>query len=286
MSKTKLYILTAAGLALSALAAMVTALTIPSRLTMDPTLTRVADIRFAVQPIMGTEATRKAYQPLADYIAAATGKSVELITTYNYTEYWSRMKAGKEFNLILDAPFYIDYRIKNQGHVPLVKVPGVISNSLVTRADAGILDISELIGKKVATITPPSPGSLILQKLFTKAARQPYLVSAKSSEHALEMVLNGTVVAAIVPTPLVGQAMSQGNELFTLETTPPIPHIALTAGPDIDVATRETITKALLDANKTAKGLEILKAIGFEEGFETAAPEIYAGYSEYLNQQW
>jgi len=283
MSKTKIYILTVTGLALSALAAIGTALMMPARQTTDPNLTRVADIRFAVQPIMGIDATRKAYQPLADYIAEATGKSVELVTTNSYTEYWSRMKMGKDFNLILDAPFYTDYRIKNQAHVPLVKVPGMISNSLVTRADAGVLDISELVGKKVAAITPPSPSSLILQRLFPNASRQPYLMAAKSSEHAIEMVVKGEAIAAIVPTPLVGQATSQGHELFTVETTPPIPHIALTAGPDIDAVTREKIIRALLDADNSPKGQEILKLIGFQEGFETATPEIYAGYSDYLN---
>ncbi len=245
-----------------------------------------ADIRFAVQPIMDPAATRLAYQPLADYIAQATGKTVELVTFRNYIEYWVHMKSGKSFNLILDAPFYTDYRIKKQGHVPLVKVPGVISNSLVTRADAGILDESELVGKRVATITPPSPGSLILQKLYPNPSRQPFLITARDSEHAIELVISGKAVAAIVPTPLVGQAMSQGKDLFTVMTTEPIPHIALTAGPDIDLDTRRKIIKALLDAKNIPEGQKILKLIGFSEGFEPASPEIYLGYSEYLNQLW
>ncbi len=43
-----------------------------------------ADIKFAVQPILDAEATRKAYQPLADYIAQAAGKKVELVATFDY----------------------------------------------------------------------------------------------------------------------------------------------------------------------------------------------------------
>lgn len=286
MTKTKFYILTITGIGLSALAAIGAALMMPARQVADQNVVKVADIRFAVQPIMGIEATRKAYQPLADYIAEATGKSVELITSNSYTEYWSRMKSGKDFNLILDAPFYTDYRIKQQGHVPLVKVPGMISNSVVTRSDAGILDISELIGKKVAAITPPSPSSLILQRLFPNASRQPFLMAAKSSEHAIDMVMKGEAVAAIVPTPLAGQAMSQGIDLFTVETTEPIPHIAFTAGPDIDAVTREKIIRALLDAKDNPKGQEILQLIGFQDGFDAASPQMYAGYSDYLNQLW
>ena len=265
---------------------VLSALSLSAVLSISTYPVLAADIRFAVQPIMDAEATRIAYQPLADYIATSTGKTVELITSRSYLEYWVHMKSGKSFNLILDAPFYTDFRIKQQGHVPLVKVPGVISNSVVTRADSGIFDVSELVGKRVATITPPSPGSLILQKLFPNPTRQPFLMSARDSEHALELVLSGKAIAAIIPTPLAGQAMSQGKEIFTVMTTPPIPHIAFTAGPDIDVDTRDKITKALLEAKNSPEGRKILKLIGFPEGFEPATSEIYLGYSEYLNKQW
>lgn len=251
-----------------------------------PRAGHAADIRFAVQPILDAEATRKAYQPLADYIAQATGKSVELIATFDYAEFWLRMKRGNEFNLILDGPFYTDYRIKQQGHIPLVKVPGLVSYSLVTKSGEAILDASELIGKKIATIIPPAPGGLVMQKMFTHPSRQPYLVPAKSSEQALEMLVKGQVMAAMIPTPLAAQAMGQGKEIATVVTSPQTPHITLTAGPDIDAATREKITKALLDASKDPKGQEMLKKVGFPEGFETTKPEIYRGYSDYLKQQW
>ena len=251
-----------------------------------PRAGHAADIRFAVQPILDAEATRKAYQPLADYIAQATGKSVELIATFDYAEFWLRMKRGNEFNLILDGPFYTDYRIKQQGHIPLVKVPGLVSYSLVTKSGEAILDASELIGKKIATIIPPAPGGLVMQKMFTHPSRQPYLVPAKSSEQALEMLVKGQVMAAMIPTPLAAQAMGQGKEIATVVTSPQTPHITLTAGPDIDAATREKITKALLDASKDPKGQEMLKKVGFPEGFEATKPELYRGYSDYLKQQW
>jgi phosphonate transport system substrate-binding protein len=245
-----------------------------------------ADIRFAVQPILDAEATRKAYQPLADYLAEATGKTVELVITYDYAEYWQRMKRGRAFNLILDAPFYTDYRIREQGHVPLVKVPGVVSYSLVTKSGEAILDPAELIGKKIATIIPPAPGGLLMQKWFPNPSRQPYVMPAKSSEQALEMLLTGQVTAAMIPTPLAAQAMAQGKDIATVATSPQTPHITLTAGPDIDAATRGRIVEALLDAGKSPTGREMLKKIGFPEGFEPTSAEVYRGYSDYLKQQW
>lgn len=261
-------------------------LALVATLALVPIPGLAADIKFAVQPILDAEATRKAYQPLADYIAQAAGKKVELVATFDYAEFWLRMKRGNEFNLILDGPFYTDYRIRQQGHVPLVKVPGLVSYSLVTRSSDAVLDTSELIGKKIATIIPPAPGGLVMQKMFTHPSRQPYIVPVKSSEQALEMLLKGQVTAAMIPTPLAAQAMSQGREISTVVTSPQTPHITLTAGPDIDAATRDKIAKALLDAGKTPKGQEMLKKVGFPEGFEATSPELYRGYSDYLKQQW
>ncbi|OGI47154.1 MAG: hypothetical protein A2151_07645 [Candidatus Muproteobacteria bacterium RBG_16_65_34] len=251
-----------------------------------PGSARAADIRFAVQPILSEEQTYKAFQPLAEYIANVTGKSVELKTAPDFTTYWYKMKQGKEYNLVLDAPFYTEYRMKNHGFVPLVKVPGLVSYSLVAHSSSGIMDVSELTGKKIATLIPPAPGGLMLARLFPNPSRQPYLQPVNSSEEAMEMLLGGEVMAAMVPTPLVARAMAAGKDIATITTSPQTPHITLSASSGMDEVTREKIKKALLEANKTPQGQEMLKKIGFPEGFEPAPPQIYKGYSDYLKQTW
>ncbi len=246
---------------------------------------RSADINFTVQPIIDRTATQKAYQPLADYIAKSTGKSVEFKTSYDYADYWLGMKGGKSYNLILDGPFYTDWRVKNQGYIPLVKVPGLVSYSLITLSSAGIFDPVELVGKRIASLIPPAPGGLVMAKMFPVATRQPYIIPVRSSERALDLLLTGKADAAMVPTPLVAQAMSQGKEISTVATSDQTPHITLSAAPSIDVATRDKIKQALLNADKTPAGQAMLKHIGFE-GFESTSAEIYNGYSKYLDQDW
>jgi phosphonate transport system substrate-binding protein len=246
---------------------------------------RGADINFTVQPIIDRAATQKAYQPLADYIAKTSGKSVEFKTSYDYADYWLAMKVGKAYNLILDGPFYTDWRIKNQGYIPLVKVPGVVSYSLVCLSSAGILETSELVGKRIASLIPPAPGGLVMARMFPIATRQPYIIPVRSSERALELLLSGKADAAMVPTPLVAQAMSQGKEISTVATSDQTPHIALSAAPSIDAATRDKIKQALLNADKTPAGQAMLKHIGFD-GFEATTAEVYNGYAKYLEQDW
>ena len=244
-----------------------------------------ADINFAVQPIIDREATKKAYQPLAEYIAKSAGKSVELKTAYDYADFWLAMKGGKQYNLVLDAPFYTDWRIKNQGYIPLVKVPGVVSYSLVSLSSSGFLEPNELVGKRIASLIPPAPGGLVMAKMFPVATRQPYIIPVRSSEQALELLLARKAEAAMVPTPLAAQAMGQGKEIDTVATSDQTPHIPLSAAPSIDAATRDKIKRAFPAPNKTPAGRAMLKHIGFE-GFEPAPVEAYDGFFKYLDQDW
>lgn len=246
---------------------------------------QAADINFVVQPIIDRNATIKAYQPLADYLSKATGKKINLVTAYDFADYWLTMKQGKAYSLILDSSFYTDYRIKNMGYTPLVKVPGLVSYSLVSLPDYGYFDAEELVGRKIASLIPPSPGGLVLAKMFPNSVRQPMIVPAKDSSEALKYLYAGKVRAAMVPTPVAAREMNADKDLSIISTTEQFPHITLSAGSSIDAPTQERIRQALLTAADTPSGQIMLKDIGFP-GFEKATKELYDGYSEYLTEGW
>lgn len=246
---------------------------------------RAADINFAVQPVIPQDQIKAAYQPMADYIAKATGKSVKLFTAYDFAQFWLTMKEGKTYNLILDSPFYTDYRLKHMGYTLLVKAPGVVSYSLVSLPDPGYFGPSDLVGKKIASLIPPSPGYLLVAKMFPNPTRQPIIIPVRDSTEAIEALKEHKADAAMVPTPVVGRLMNNGTNLLVIKTSEQFPHIALSAAPSIDAATRKAITDALLNANKTAAGKAMLKKIGLS-GFEKATPAMYDGYSKYLEEGW
>jgi ABC-type phosphate/phosphonate transport system substrate-binding protein len=245
-----------------------------------------ADLKFTVQPILEHDATLKAFKPLAEYIARASGKTVDFSVAQDYADYWFKMKRGSDYDLMLDAAHYVDYRIKHQQHIPLVKISGVVSYSLISLSSAMILEKNELIGKKIATLIPPAPGGLVLANMFDHPVRQPYIVPVGSSDEALDLLMQGKVDGAIVPTPLAAKAMADGKDVATITTSPQTPHISLTASAKIDPATREKITKALLEATENIPGRKMLKAIGFPDGFEPASAALYDGYSDILDQEW
>jgi len=260
-------------------------LAVAGLLAVTCTPARAADeIVLAVQPILSEDATREAFQPLADFITQVTGRKCVLQTRPNFLSYWSDTYKGS-YSLVFDAAHFTDYRIKKLGFQVLAKIPDGVSFSLVANSSSAIIDPSELIGKTVATLGPPSIGAARLAEFYPNPTRQPIVVEVESSEKGFEMLQKGEVVAAMLPTPLVAQEMSSGATIDVVAQTKQIPHIAVSASPQLDETTRNKIRNALLNADKTPAGQAMLKAINFPR-FVAATPDIYAGQSEILSNTY
>jgi len=240
---------------------------------LAPAPSRAESYTFVVQPILPPAQTRKAFQPLADYLSQATGQEIRLVTAVNFLAYWARMKRG-EYDLVLDAAHFTDWRVKNMGYVVLAKIPDTVSYSLVTDESTLVLEPSELVGKRLATIGSPSLGAVRLAQMFPNPLRQPVAIEVDNSRQAIEAVLKGRAVAAIVPSPLVG-----AFPLNVVTTTEPVPHIAFSASPEVPPG------EALVTAERTPAGQAMLKAINFPR-FEPADAQLYDGYARLLEGVW
>jgi ABC-type nitrate/sulfonate/bicarbonate transport system substrate-binding protein len=171
------------------------------------------------------------------------------------------------------------------GFEVLAKIPDSVTYSLVTRDAEPVLDPLDLVGKNIATLGIPSIGAARLNALFPNPARQPNPVEVASSELGMQMLLDGKVRAAVLPTPIVAQYMARGAAVAVVLTTDPIPHIALSASRSLDAGTRTALRKALLDAGALPYGKKMLAQIGFER-FDPASAAIYKGQARLLRQYW
>ena len=242
------------------------------------------ELVLAVQPILDEEQTRKVFKPLCEYLTQATGRPCRLFTSPNFYAYWDTVRQSTAFNLVLDAAHFTDYRIQKLGYHVLAKIPDTVTYTLVTRDNDLMLDATELVGKRVATLGIPSIGAARLNGLFPNPSRQPVVVEV-GAEKAMRLLLDGKVSAAILPTPIVSQQMASGAGISVVLTTDPIPHIALSASSSLNAITRNAMRDALLRAHTSEAGKKMLKQIGFER-FDPASTNVYMGQGKILKEYW
>jgi phosphonate transport system substrate-binding protein len=237
-------------------------------------------LSFAVQPILEKDATIRFYQPLVEYLRKETGLDIEFESSINFLTYWQKTRRG-DFDLVLDAAHFTAYRMTQLDYQPIAKVPGTVSYSLITTPDLLIFEADELIGKHVACAAPPSLGMVRLQEMFTNPLREPVIKESPSAEKAINMLENGQVVAAMVPTPL----LNIYPDFNVVATTEPAPHVTFSVSPGVSTENREKLRKALLGAAKTPEGQLVLERINFP-ALESPAPGIYKGYEKLLMNTW
>jgi len=240
-----------------------------------------ATLDFAIQPILGEKATVEAFSPLADFFAKITGDEVKIHTARDFPEYWVNQKKNNPYEIMMDNAFFTDYRNEKEGWISIAKIPGLVSYTLIVTADNAVFEADELVGQKIASLMPPAPSGIFLGQMFRNPLRQPYITPTNSSEESLQYLLDGKVMGAIIPTPLVNMALQEGKDLVVVKTSVQIPHVAISVSPNVSEEMRDKIRTALLEADKNDEGKALLKKLGFSN-FEPADPSGYAGLMQYL----
>jgi len=251
----------------------------PARAADEPSLVLL------VQPILNEERTRKAFQPLCNFISKLAGRPCRVRTAPNFLAYWHLIQKNQGIDFVLDAAHFTDYRAQKQGYLILAKIPDTVSYSLITASRDTVLDPQELLGKSIATLGPPSIGAARLNAMFPNPLRQPTIREVSSADEGFELLAKNRVQGAILPTPVVGQRLARVGDVYVVMTTEPIPHIALSASPRVDAALRERVKQAVLNAPNSQDGRAMLKGIGFPR-FDPAGPEIYSNQSRVLKEYW
>jgi len=242
-----------------------------------PALMADETLTLAIQPIYGMDKTHESFLPLASYLSRITGKDIKIKTYPNFITYWNETRDGQGYDLILDAAHFTGYRAKELDFEILAKIPGTVSYSVIVPDSALVIDVGELVGKKIATLGPPSMGAAKLSLLFDNPLRQPFIYETEDSEKALDLLFTDEVDAAIIPTPLVGTLTG----VSVVTTTDPTQHIALSASPELSADLRQFIRDALIHASSTQDGRNMLRETGFA-GFENPDIERYVAASDLL----
>jgi ABC-type phosphate/phosphonate transport system substrate-binding protein len=234
-----------------------------------------------IQPTLGEDTTRQQYQPLADYLTRATGSEVTIVTKPNFFAHWDTVRRNRGYDLVLDDAHFTDYRVLKFSFVVLAKLPGTASYSLIVLQDNRVADPLELAGKTIASFGPPSIGAARLSAMFNNPSRRPTIVDVTTPNEGLELLRKGKVVAAMLPTSAVSEAVGHGR-MRVIMTTEPTPQMALSVAPRVAAATRDKIRAALLEPAKAGAAAFPARL----ERFEPATAAMYANQARILRQYW
>ncbi len=239
---------------------------------------------FAFPPREATTKAEEIYQPIADYLSAATGKKISIKAPDNWLRYDTDMQKGM-YDLVFDGPQFIGWRIAKQAHAPLVSLEGTLSFAvLVRKDDPRTQDIKDLVGRKVCALNPPNLATLTLQSQFDNPARQPFLISVTGFQDSFNGLVAGKCEAAVIPAALVSK-LDKDQRTRVIFTSKALPNQGFSAGPRIPVAVQEKIKQALLAPEGKAVTAKLRAEYGNKD-FVSAARQQYEGLGALLKDVW
>jgi hypothetical protein len=237
------------------------------------------EYKVTIEPSYPPDRSKQIYQPLLDYLAAETGHTFVAVTPRNYNFHWRDLRQGVETDFAFEEAHFIDYRGQRQGFRPLARLVERTAYSLVALPDIAEAGMSELIGKRIISMTSPSLGYALLSEMFTNPISQPDIRSeAASWRDGLEMIFNDEADAAMVPRFLAAQYPN----LVAMSTTREFPGAAFSASPKVPEDVADAVREALLKLHENPEAHQVLVEIGSTR-FEPAASIDYRGFGDVLS---
>jgi len=244
-----------------------------------------ADLIFTSAPRDSEEQEELIYRPVVDLLSKVTGQHVKFKYGDNFLVYQSEMRKGT-YDIILDGPAFVGWRMAKLQHVPLVKFPGNLVFVVAVKKDqTKINSLKDMGGRTVCAFPPPNLATLTVLDEFDNPARQPLILENESFPQSYKNMVAGKCAGAILQKKLfetLDKEKQAGKAIFTSK---PLPNQAFSAGPRVTPEMREKIVKALLSPEglaATAKMREVYKAQTLEE----ASVEEYKGLGRLVRNEW
>lgn len=257
----------------------------PARALAPP----AADDAFVLSapPRESPEEGARLYQPIAEYLSRATGRTVVYRHPGNWLTYQTEMVRGG-YDLVFDGPHFTSWRIANQRYHTLAKLGDEHRFAVIVRKDdAQITELRQLTGKKVCAMNPPNLGTLAFLGEFDNPVRQPVLVDSVGWEGIYQGVVSERrCLAGILPVANLSRYDKDGTRTRVIHRSRLVPNQAFSAGPRIPRSEQVRFAAALLAPEAQEATARLRAAYGSERGLVPAAPEEYAGLDVFLKDVW
>ena len=184
-------------------------------------------IRFALSPTAGTEAVRRQYTPVADFLASVLGAPVEVSVASSYDDLVARV-AAHEVDLALLPPLsYVFAKEKTPKLEILATAMNLVRTTysafILVRRDDRAQTLSDLGGRRLALVSKSSTsGYLLPMRAFARHGIDPEtffseVVLAGSHTAAIELLARGKVDATATATGMqdIARLFSDTDESIT-----------------------------------------------------------------------
>ena len=251
---------------------------VPLALLAFAGLARAADFTVTVEPNYPPAQAQDVYRPLLAYLSKATGHRFILKTSGNYHVYWRDLRGGAATDFAFEQAHFTDYRVNRQRFTPLVRVTDPTKFTLLVDAANADAGPNGLIGRRIASMSAPSLGYLLLGELYKNPIAQPEIQSVAASwKDGVEMVFNSETDAAMVP----GYIAQTYPNLVPVATSRDFIGRAFSASPRVPMDVRKKVADALLRLHKDQSLYDVINELGATQFVPTSAAE-YAGNERLL----
>lgn len=229
-----------------------------------------AAIRLGIISIASPSKIYTQWKPFAEYIMTQTGRKVELVVPKGF----NKIKQGIEDKAIdiFYVNSYVFYRLKEEGKVKplaqMVNLNGTTTSKsiLFVRNDSGINTLQDLIGEKVAFISPMGAGGYLAprEKFHQYGIKTPTDTDEQFTSNlssSIHKVLTGEVKAGTMcglNFKLMSERIATGD-LKIIAETEKYPENVFGARADLEPRLQKHLAEIIIHMENTLDGSVVLK---------------------------
>ena len=240
-------------------------------------------------------------KPFADYLSKKLGRKVDVTLATDYTTIVEAMSSHKVDIGIMPPAAYVQARDKQAAKAILTselgaydrttgkpvegKLSGSFKGEVLVRADSDLKKLTDLKGRKIATLSPSSASGYIypvveLKKAGVDPTTQSTLTTVNDIPSEITSVLEGA--RNVFASKFAGKDLFKELRVLYL-TEGDIPNDAIAVQPSMDQALQDKIKQAFLDMPNDEEGKTAMAMWG-HKGYTQAEEKNYDTIEEYIKE--
>lgn len=236
---------------------------------------------FSAPPRGNAQEELDRYNPVLEFLSAKTGHTFRYQREDAWLTYQFNMLNNK-YDLVFDGPHFVSWRIKERGHIPLLKLPVPHVWMVIVPNDSPAKTLDDLIAHEFCGHPTPNFGTLTFLSHYPNPVREPVLKRTLGWKHIYQAVADGKCASGVVPLANLKKFDPDGTHVKVLHQHKGYPNQAFTAGPRISRGLAEQITSLLQSAEGQAATQKLRDRYAGGKQLIPATIQEYAGISDVL----